>query len=117
MTDRTSSGIARAMRLLLLWLLPLTALVMAIGPTAIRLVYGTSYKEAGKLLVIMAPTLPVLSLVSVSRGLVFGVGRQRSLVMVGMFAAEVDAGLDVGVGRLFYPPRAGIAHSPAPRGP
>ena len=112
-TDRISSGYARAMRLLLMVSLPLTALVMAIGPTAIRLVYGTSYKEAGKLLVIMAPTLPVLSLVSVSRGLVFGVGRQRSLVMVGMFAAVVNVALDVVLIRLFNATGAAIANAAA----
>lgn len=111
--DRISSGYARAIRLLLLVSFPLTALVMAIGPTTISLVYGSSYKEAGKLLVIMAPTLPLLSLVSVSRGLVFGVGHQRTLVMVGVFAAVVNVGLDILLIRLFDATGAAVANASA----
>jgi PST family polysaccharide transporter len=94
-TNRITSGYGRAIRLMLLVSLPLTALAMAVGPSAIRLVYGSSYSEAGKLLVIMAPALPLLSLVSVSRGVIFGVDRQRNLVMVGAFAAVVNVGLDI----------------------
>lgn len=111
--DRINSGYGRAMRLLLMVSLPLTALVMALGPTAIRLVYGSSYKEAGKLLAIMAPSLPLLSLVSVSRGLVFGVGRQRWLVMVGVFAALVNVALDVLLIQLYDATGAAIANASA----
>ena len=98
--DRISSGYARAIRLILLVSLPLTAASIAVGPAAIRAVYGSSYKEAGTLLVIMAPVLPLVSLVSVSRGLIFGVGRQRSIVLVGTIAAVVNVSLDL----LLIPP-------------
>ena len=94
-TNRIRSGYGRAIRLILLVSLPLTALATAVGPSAIRLLYGSSYSEAGELLVIMVLALPLLSLVSVSRGVIFGVDRQRNLVMVGAFAAVVNVALDI----------------------
>jgi O-antigen/teichoic acid export membrane protein len=91
---RIHTGYARAIRLILLGALPLTAVTIALGPIATRLVYGGAYREAGTLLIIMAPTLPLLALVSVSRGLIFGLGLQRVLVIVGVFAALLNITLD-----------------------
>lgn len=91
--DRVRLGYARGVRLLLLLSIPLTALWVAVGPTVIRLAYGSAYDEAGTLFRIMAPTLPLLSLVAVSRGVIFGVGRQRNLVAVGLFGALVNVTL------------------------
>jgi O-antigen/teichoic acid export membrane protein len=93
--DRIRSGYARAIRLILLAAIPLTAAATALGPATIRAVYGDAYSDAGTLLVIMAPTLPLLALVSVSRGLIFGLGDQRALVVVGVLAAGLDAALAV----------------------
>jgi O-antigen/teichoic acid export membrane protein len=88
--NRVRRGYARGVRLLLLVSIPLTALCLAVGPTLIHLAYGSAYDEAGTLFLVMAPTLPLLSLVTVSRGVIFGVGRQRNLVAVGLFGALVN---------------------------
>jgi O-antigen/teichoic acid export membrane protein len=93
--NRVRLGYARGVRLLLLVSIPLTALAVALGPTAIHLAYGSAYDEAGTLFVIMAPALPLLALVSVARGVIFGVGRQRSLVAVGALGAVVNVALAV----------------------
>jgi O-antigen/teichoic acid export membrane protein len=93
--ERIRAGYSRGIRLLLLVSVPLTALAVAVGPEAIHLAYGSAYDEAGTLLVIMAPAVPLLSIVSVARGVIFGVGRQRSLVAVGLLAAVVNVALAV----------------------
>jgi len=97
---RIHTGYARAIRLILLGALPLTAAIIALGPIATRLVYGSSYSEAGTLMMIMAPALPLVALVSVSRGLISGLGLQRVLVTVGVFAALLNVTLDL----LLIPP-------------
>jgi O-antigen/teichoic acid export membrane protein len=102
--DRIRTGYARCIRLILLVAVPLTAAATALGPSAIRAVYGDAYDDAGTLLVIMAPTLPLLALVSVSRGLIFGLGNQRALVVVGVLAA----GLDVALALLLIPRFGGV---------
>ncbi|HEX6584379.1 MAG TPA: polysaccharide biosynthesis C-terminal domain-containing protein [Thermoleophilaceae bacterium] len=111
--DRIRSGYARAIRLLLLVSVPLTALTLSVGPATIRLVYGSAYEDAASLVAILAPTLPLLALVSVSRGVVFGVGRQRSLVVVGVFAAVVNITLDVVLIQLYDATGAAIANAGA----
>jgi O-antigen/teichoic acid export membrane protein len=93
--ERISARYARGIRMILLLSLPLTAFAMAIGPAAIELAYGSAYSDAGTLFLIMAPTLPLLSLMGVSRGLIAGVGRQRSLISVGIFAAVTNVLLAV----------------------
>jgi O-antigen/teichoic acid export membrane protein len=111
--NRIRSGYGRAIRLILLVSLPLTALAIAVGPSAIRLVYGSSYSQAGELLVIMMLALPLLSLVSVSRGVIFGVARQRNLVMVGTFAAVVNVALDILLIHLYDATGAALANAGA----
>jgi len=93
--------------------IPSTALAVALGPTAIELAYGTAYADAGRLFIIMAPTLPLLSLVSMSRGLIAGVGRQRSLVAVAVFAAISNLALAVVLIRLYDSTGAAISNASA----
>jgi O-antigen/teichoic acid export membrane protein len=111
--DRIRQAYSRGIRLLLLVSTPLTALSVAVGPTVIRLAYGSSYDEAGTLFAIMAPTLPLLALVSVSRGVIFGVGRQRSLVAVGIFAALVNVALALVLIRRYDATGAAISNAAA----
>jgi O-antigen/teichoic acid export membrane protein len=93
--DRMRSGYSRAQRLVVRLALPLTALGLALAPTAIRLVYGEEYSRAGDVLLLLLVTFPVVALVSPSRGLITGFGRRRFPVTVGAFAAVVNIGLDL----------------------
>lgn len=113
LTGRISGGYARATRLLLFVSIPLTALALAVGPTVIELAYGSAYSEAGTLFAIMAPMVPLLSLVNVSRGLIVGVGRQRSLVAVGVFAAVSNLALALFLVRRFDATGAAISNAAA----
>lgn len=88
--DRMRSGYARAVRMVLLFSLPITAAAIALAGPAVRVVYGGRYEQAAELLALMALSLPIVSLAAVSRALIFGLGRQRVMVMVGIVAATVD---------------------------
>ena len=112
-TTRIRLRYSRALRLVMFVSIPSTALAVALGPTAIELAYGTAYADAGRLFIIMAPTLPLLSLVSMSRGLIAGVGRQRSLVAVAVFAAISNLALAVVLIRLYDSTGAAISNASA----
>jgi len=91
---RLRSGYSRAIRLLLLASLPLTAAVMALGPSAIRILYGSDFRAAGPVLTLMSLTFPIVSLSSVSNALMLGLARVRIPMIVGISAALVTIGLN-----------------------
>ncbi|HYM56986.1 MAG TPA: oligosaccharide flippase family protein [Solirubrobacteraceae bacterium] len=93
--ERMRSGYSRALRFVVRIALPLTALALALAPTAIGLVYGEEYRRAGDVLLLLLVTFPVVALVGPSRGLITGFGRRRFPVTVGAFAAAVNIGLDL----------------------
>jgi O-antigen/teichoic acid export membrane protein len=93
--SRMRSGYARAQRFVVRVALLLTALALALGPEAVRVVYGEEYRRAGDVLVLLLVAFPVVALVSPSRGLITGFGRRRFPVTVGAFAAAVNIGLDL----------------------
>jgi O-antigen/teichoic acid export membrane protein len=73
--------------------LPLTVAGFALGPAAIRTIWGRNYSEAGPLFLIMLGTFPVLPLFYIARGALVGIGRQKVLIAASAFAAVVDLGL------------------------
>jgi O-antigen/teichoic acid export membrane protein len=93
--ERIRSGFGRAVRLVLLLTIPVTAAAVALGPAGLRLVYGSRYGDAGLVLVISMLAFPLLPLFSLSFALVAGLGRQRVPVACGILAAVVDVGLDL----------------------
>jgi O-antigen/teichoic acid export membrane protein len=93
--DRMRSGYARAQRFVVRVALPLTAIALALGPEAVRVVYGEQYHRAGDVLLLLLVAFPAVALVSPSRGLITGFGRRRFPVTVGAFAAAVNIGLDL----------------------
>ena len=93
-SERIRTGFGRALRLMSLATLPLTAAALALGPRAIEVVYGSSYNGAGSALRLLSLGFPLVPLVSVSNALLLGIGRIRAPVVAGIGAAVVNIGLD-----------------------
>jgi O-antigen/teichoic acid export membrane protein len=91
--ERIASGFARAVRLLLLASLPITAAVLAAGPRLLTGVYGGEYRPAGTALVIMACAFPLVALHHIGVSLLQGLGTVRPLVAGGAAATVVDIAL------------------------
>jgi O-antigen/teichoic acid export membrane protein len=91
---RIRTGYGRALRLVTMLALPLTAVGLAVGPSLLRLVYGQDYRGTGPVLLVMLATFPVVSLVRTSNALLHGLGRLRFLLAAGFVGAAVNIGLD-----------------------
>jgi O-antigen/teichoic acid export membrane protein len=92
-TERLRSGFRRGMRLLTLIAIPVTAAVLALGPEALRLVYGDEYSHTGEVLRLMVVTLPLLPLMNVSNALLVGMGLAKPMLVAGAVAALVNVAL------------------------
>lgn len=97
--ERIRTGFSRALRLLVLATLPVTAAAAALGPEAVRLIWGQAYSPAtGPFLVMVAASVltPVTVLCS---SLLAGLGR----VGVPLLAEALAAGVDIGVAFALVP--------------
>jgi len=92
--DRIRSGYGRALRLLILGTLPVTALTAALGPDLLRLL-GRDFHGIGTILVVMMITFPFVPLQKTGSAFLHGLGRLRVILFTGAFAAVVNIGLDV----------------------
>jgi O-antigen/teichoic acid export membrane protein len=90
---RVSSGFARALRLVVLATLPLTAGAAAVGPELLRVVYGEDYGDAGTALLIMVGVIPFLAIGSIASALMSGYDDARTPLLAGVFAAAVNIAL------------------------
>lgn len=90
---RIRSGYVRAARLLLVFSLPLIAAGMALGPVLIELVYGSSYSEAGPLLVILLLPAPFVVVGNLAGVLLAATERLLVPTVIGTIAAVVNIGL------------------------
>lgn len=93
--ERARIGVMRAMRLLLLLSIPLTAGALTLGPAAIRVLWSNAYAGAGPPLVTMVIVFPLVLLGGVAGSLLYAVGRQRLLLTATIFATVVDVGLAI----------------------
>ena len=91
---RIRTGYGRALRLVTVLALPLTAVGLAVGPALLRLLYGEDYGGTGPVLLVMLVAFPVVSLVRTSNALLHGLGRLRFLLAAGFVGAAVNIGLD-----------------------
>ena len=91
---RIRTAYARGLRLLLFLGLPLTAAALALGPTALRLVYGDSYRSSGSVLLILLLPFPLIPIVSFGRAFMTGLRRLRAGFLMTTFAAVVNIALD-----------------------
>jgi O-antigen/teichoic acid export membrane protein len=93
-TERIRQGFERAIRLLLVLTLPMTALAIALGPLALRLVYGEDFSGAGPVVVLLLLPLPIVTLMNLSKVVLAGMGRQRFQLASGAVGAVANIGLD-----------------------
>jgi O-antigen/teichoic acid export membrane protein len=91
--ERIRAGYGRALRLLLLLSLPVTAGAAALGPPLLRLVYGDDFEPAGEVLLVLVAPVPLISLISLANVLVLALGRLRVLLVAGGVATVVDIAL------------------------
>jgi O-antigen/teichoic acid export membrane protein len=92
---RIRAGYTRAVRLVVQLMLPMTAGAMALGPAALRLVYGRDYSDAGPVMVILLSAFLAVPLFNLTSGLLTGLGRARVLLMAVLVAAVVNISLDI----------------------
>jgi O-antigen/teichoic acid export membrane protein len=92
--ERIRTGYGRALRLVTVLTLPLTAVGLAVGPALLRLLYGSEYRGTGPLLLIMLATFPIVSVVRTSNALLHGLGRLHFLLAAGFVGATVNIALD-----------------------
>ena len=92
---RISSGFSRASRLVVLVCVPISAFGIVFGPPLIRLVYGDNYARTAGPLRIMLLAFPIIALMSLCSGLLWGVGHVKAWLLVFCFAAVVDVALDM----------------------
>lgn len=102
--DRIRTGFSRALRLLLLTTMPIAAAAAALGPEAIRLIWGRSYEGAVAPFLIMVATSLVTPLTVLGESLVAGLGH----VGVPLLANAAAAAVDVGLALLLIPSHAAV---------
>jgi O-antigen/teichoic acid export membrane protein len=88
--ERMRSGFSRSLRLLLLIVLPLTAVGLTLGPELIQLVYGRNYAGAVGPLRILLLAYPVTSLSALGWALLSGFGKVRLPLIANAIAAVLD---------------------------
>jgi len=91
---RIRTAYARGARLLLFFALPLTAAGLALGPAAIRIVYGEAYRASGSVVLILLAPLPLIPVVHLGRAFLTGLGRLKASFVMSAFAAVVNIALD-----------------------
>jgi O-antigen/teichoic acid export membrane protein len=91
--ERIRTGFSRALRLVLLATLPVTAVAFALGPALLRVVYGPEFEATGSVLLIMLLPFPLLPLLSLSRSVLAGLGRLRVPLTIETAAAVLNIAL------------------------
>ncbi len=91
--DRIRTGFSRALRLLLLGTFPVVAASAALGPEAIRLIWGDALSPASKPFLILTAASLIVPLTTLSASLVTGLGRVKFPLGVDIVAAGVDIGV------------------------
>ncbi|HYI60701.1 MAG TPA: oligosaccharide flippase family protein [Acidimicrobiales bacterium] len=81
---------ARALRVLTVAMLPVTAWTAALGPAAIRVVYGDEYHRSGAVLLVMLTTMALLPLWTVSAAVLAARGDATSPLLAGLGACVLD---------------------------
>jgi O-antigen/teichoic acid export membrane protein len=92
-SERVQRGFSRALRLVLLASLPVTAVAYAVGPTLLRVVYGPEFRDTATVLLIMLAPFPLLPLLSLSRAVLAGLGRLRVPLSIETGAAALNVAL------------------------
>jgi PST family polysaccharide transporter len=88
--ERIRAGFSRALRLVSVATLPVTAVALALGPTLLRLVYGPEFRGTKTVLLIMLAPFPLLPLLSLSRAVLSGLGQLRVPLLIETVAGVVN---------------------------
>jgi O-antigen/teichoic acid export membrane protein len=104
-TDRIRSGFGRALRLIVLTSLPLTAAGLSLGPLLLRLAYGDEYEAAGRVLRILLLAFPLVAAMYACGALLTGLGR----IVVPLGLEAVAAALNLGLDAALIPGRGAEA--------
>ena len=91
--ERIQRGFSRALRLVLLASLPVTAVAYALGPALVGVAYGAEFRDARPILLIMLAPFPLLPLLSLSRAVLAGLGRLRVPLSIETAAAALNLSL------------------------
>jgi O-antigen/teichoic acid export membrane protein len=91
--DRIRTGFGRALRLLLLATLPVAAAAAAVGPEAIRVIWGQEFSPADKPFLVMVAASLLTPLTILSSALLAGIGRVGVPLVADAVAAAVDLGV------------------------
>lgn len=91
--ERIRLGYGRALRLLLLLSLPLTTVMVSLGPAVLRLL-GKEYRGTATVTVIMLATFPFVPLARAAYALLHGLGRVRFAIAAGTIATVANIVLD-----------------------
>jgi O-antigen/teichoic acid export membrane protein len=92
--ERIRTGYGRALRLLLLAALPVTAGAVVLGPTTLRLIFGSQFGDTKVPLLLLLLSFPLIPLMNTSYWLVVGLGKTRFPVIAGIASAALNIGLD-----------------------
>jgi O-antigen/teichoic acid export membrane protein len=88
--ERIELGFDRAQRLVMMLSLPLTAATVALGPEALKLIYGQSYSATGQIVQIMAIGIPLLAMMNLARAFMVAHAKVRPLLAIDTTAAIVN---------------------------
>jgi O-antigen/teichoic acid export membrane protein len=91
--DRIRAGFSRALRLLLLATFPVVAAAAAVGPEAIRVVWGPEFAPAKDPFLVLVAASLMTPVTVLSSSLVAGLGRVGVPLVVDTAAAAVDVGV------------------------
>jgi O-antigen/teichoic acid export membrane protein len=92
--DRIRSGYGRALRLILLVSMPLTAGGLALGPALIVLLYGKEFAGTKTVLLVLLAGFPLVAAMQASMAVLAGLGRILVPTVATAIAAAVNVGLD-----------------------
>ncbi|MDQ1703778.1 MAG: hypothetical protein QOF18_144 [Frankiaceae bacterium] len=93
--ERLAVAVSRSLRLLWTASVPLVAGLMAVGPLALRLIYGNDYRASGPVLVILITVLPAVLVARVAGAVLHAAGRVRTVLACLATAVVVDIALCV----------------------
>jgi O-antigen/teichoic acid export membrane protein len=91
--ERVRAGFWRSLRVLALLTPVLVAGAAVTGPALIELAYGSDYRDAGPVLLVLLVPLALSPLFSAGEGVLFAFGQLRLVVIAGAAATVVDVGL------------------------
>ncbi len=86
----TEQYIEKALRLLLMFVLPLSLIIMATSRNCISIIYGDSYLAASGALNMLILATVLLSLKVVMYNVMVASGRPRYIILIGMFSLFID---------------------------